>query len=215
MLKCKHCTSFLNRIWFYKVIWHGERKAPTHWLTQSIFQFHWKEKISPLEGTEGPKNPRTTLYMEQLIAVISTQGFTCYHCCAVYFYNRRQFDCDRLCLMALYHFIVRACDSPCALRWPLVGRPVMLLSVFPGSNEWEVLLGDEYFATPISNPGVINQATLLKMAGVLLRQTSGCGSSVATFSLHDPHDVTGSRKVKSGTRRTMAEDPDNMSMSLA
>lgn len=97
---------------FYKVKCHGERKAPTRCLTQFKFQFQWKEKISPLEGTEGTKNPHTTLYTEQLIAVLSTQGFAWYHCCAVYFYNRRQFDSDRLCLMAPHHFIVHVRDSP-------------------------------------------------------------------------------------------------------
>lgn len=65
----------------------------------------------------------------------------------------------------------------------------MLLSVFPGGNEWEVLAGDKYFVTPLGNSGVINQAALLEVACVLLGRTSGCGSAVATFSLREPHGV--------------------------
>lgn len=110
--------------------------------------------------------------------------------------------------MALYRFIVCVRDWPCAPGWPLVGRPVMSLSVFPGSNEWEVLAGDGYFVTPVSNSGVMNRATLLEMAGVLVRRTSGCGSSVATFSLRDPHGVIIFLKIN------RKEEPNDMWMSL-
>lgn len=66
----------------------------------------------------------------------------------------------------------------------------MLLSLSPGSNEWEALVGDKYFVTPISNSTVINQAALLKVAGVQRGRASVRLRlfSRGIFPLRDTHD---------------------------
>lgn len=62
-------------------------------------------------------------------------------------------------------------------------------------------MGDKQSVTPVGKSGVTNQATLPRMAGVLLALTSSRGPAVAAFSLRDPqrrrgHFFNTNRKVE-------------------
>lgn len=139
---------FHNRIWFYKLKCHDGSEAPTHSLTKwnfSLKDFTTRGDWGHKESTHDSLHTAPHCSFKYSLHDITAVGF---------FLQQKTICLWPPLLNGAVSLFMCVRDSPCAPGWPLVGRPAMLLSIFPGSNEREGLKGDKYFVTPVSNSGV-------------------------------------------------------------